>query len=74
MNLWRNLRFIGMLVQLKLSHMMVFRVSFFGAFLADGMLFIVQLLAFHVIYSQVDTIGDWSRGRHAYFHRHIFHD
>ncbi|MGF7144197.1 ABC-2 type transport system permease protein [Anaerotaenia torta] len=63
----KNLRFIRLLLRLKLSHMMVFRLSFFGAFLADGVLFVVQLLTFNIIYSQVDTIGDWSRGQMLVF-------
>ncbi|GHU86902.1 ABC transporter permease [Spirochaetia bacterium] len=66
-NLRRNLRFVRMLVKLRLSHMMVFRLSFFGAFFADASLFAVQLLAFSAIYSQVDSIGDWGRGRMLIF-------
>ena len=62
-----NLRFILLLTKLKLQHMMVFRLSFFGAFFADGILFITQLLAFNVIYSQVDSIGGWSRGEMLIF-------
>jgi len=63
----RNLRFILLLLKLKLSHMMVFRLSFFGGFFADGMLFLVQLLAFNTIYGHVDTIGNWSRGQMLIF-------
>lgn len=47
--------------------MMVFRLSFFGGFFADGMLFLVQLLAFNTIYGHVDTIGNWSRGQMLIF-------
>ena len=63
----RNLRFILLLLKLKLSRMTVWRLSFFGAFFADGVLFLVQLLTFQVIYSQVDAIGDWSRGQMIIF-------
>ena len=63
----RNLRFILLLFKLKFSRMMVWRLSFFGAFFADGTLFLVQLLAFQVIYSQVDAIGDWGRGQMIIF-------
>lgn len=63
----KTLRFIFLLIKLKLSHMMVFRLSFFGAFFADSTLFIVQLLTFNIIYSQVDTIGNWSRGQMLIF-------
>ena len=61
------MRFIWLLCKLRLSHMMVFRLSFFGAFFADGMLFLVQVLTFNVIYGQVDAIGDWSRGQMLIF-------
>ncbi len=63
----RNLRFIGLLIRLRLSHLMVFRLSFFGAFFADGMLFLVQVLTFSLIYGQVDNIGGWSRGQMLIF-------
>ena len=46
---------------------MIWRLSFFGAFFADGALFIVQLLTFQVIYSQVEAIGDWGRGQMIIF-------
>ncbi|MDR3085567.1 MAG: ABC-2 family transporter protein [Christensenellaceae bacterium] len=63
----RNLRFIWLLTKLRLAHTMVFRVSFFGAFFADGALFLVQMLAFSLIYGQVDGIGGWSRGQMMIF-------
>lgn len=63
----RNIKFIFLLIKFKLSHMMVFRMSFFGAFFADGTLFLVQLLTFNIIYGQVDIIGDWSRGQMLVF-------
>ncbi|MCL2866749.1 MAG: ABC transporter permease [Clostridia bacterium] len=63
----RNVRFVLLLMKLKLSRMMMFRVSFFGAFIADGTMFIIQLLAFEAIYSQVDAIGGWNRGQMIIF-------
>lgn len=63
----KNLRLIWLLLKLKLSHMMVFQVSFFGTFFADGILFLVQLLTFNIIYGQVDTIGNWSRAEMLIF-------
>jgi len=63
----RNIKFILLLLRLKLSRMMVWRLSFFGAFFADGVLFLVQLLTFQVIYSRVDAIGDWGRGQMIIF-------
>ncbi len=63
----RNVRFIWLLIKLKLTHMMMFRLDFFEGFLADGALFMVQLLAFEAIYGQVTSIGDWSRGQMILF-------
>lgn len=62
-----NLRFILLLIKLKLTRMMMFRISFFGAFLADGSLFVTQILCFSAIYSQVDSIGGWNRGQMLIF-------
>ena len=67
MTLRRNLRFIWLLVKMKLVRTMAFRYSFFAVFFADGTLFVVQLLAFAVIYGQVDAIGDWGRGHMMVF-------
>ncbi len=55
-----NLRFITALIRMKLSKLMVFRLSFFGAFFVDGSLFLIQVLFYQAIYSKVDTIGGWS--------------
>jgi len=63
----RNLRFVLLLIKLKLSRMMVFRVSFFGVFFADGTLFLVQLLTFSTIYAHVESIGGWDRGQMIIF-------
>lgn len=63
----RNLRLILLLIRFKFTRMMAFRLSFFGAFLADGVLFLVQLLTFETLYSQVDSIGGWSRGQMILF-------
>lgn len=63
----RNFRFLCTLVRMKLSHMMVFRLSFFGAFFVDGTLFLIQLLLFQSIYSQVETIGGWTKGEMMIF-------
>lgn len=63
----KNFRVIRMLIKCKLSRMLMFRADFFTAFWADGVLFLVQLLVFETIYSQVDTIGDWGRGEMIIF-------
>ena len=66
-NIKRNFRFVLLLIKLKLSHMMVFRFNFFGAFLADGLMFVVQILTFSIIFGQVDSIGGWGRGEMLIF-------
>lgn len=48
------------LIRMKLSKLMVFRLSFFGAFFVDGSMFLFQVLFYQAIYSKVDTIGGWS--------------
>lgn len=59
----RNLRFILVLIKMKFSHMMMYRLSFFGATFVDGSLFILWLLMFNSIYSNVESIGGWNRGQ-----------
>lgn len=63
----RQIKLIFMLIKMKLSHMMVFRLSFFEAFFVDGTLFAVQMITFSAIYGNVDTIGGWSRGEMIVF-------
>lgn len=63
----KNLRLVRLLVRMRLSHLMVFRFSFFGAFFVDGTLFAVQILMFSAIYGQVDAIGGWTRGQMLIF-------
>ena len=63
----KNLRFILLLIKFKFSRMMAFRFSFWGVFFADGSLFLIQLLTFETIYSQVDSIGGWDRGQMIIF-------
>lgn len=67
MTLKRNLKFIALMLKMKLSRMMAFRLGFFGGFFADGALFVVQLLVFSAIYGQVDSIGGWGRGQMLIF-------
>lgn len=63
----RNLKLILTLAKLRLSHLMVFRLSFFGAFFVDGSLFAIQLLMFDVLYGQIESIGGWQRGEMTIF-------
>ncbi|WP_289301946.1 ABC transporter permease [Sporofaciens musculi] len=57
-----NFRFLAELIKLRLSHIMTFRLGFFGPFLVDASFFMVQLLAFEAIYGHVDNIRGWGHG------------
>lgn len=61
MSLTRQFKIIYMLMKMKLSKNMSFRFSFFGVFFVDGSMFLIQLLMFSAIYSQVESIGGWNR-------------
>lgn len=63
----RNLKVVKELIKLRLQHIMVFRLGFFGPFFVDGSLFLIQLLVFQVIYSNVDNIGGWNTGEMIVF-------
>jgi len=62
-----NLRFIQLLFKMKLQRQMMYPLSFFGATLVDGSLFLLWLLMFETIYRQVDSIGGWSQGQTTIF-------
>ncbi|MDE7283056.1 MAG: ABC transporter permease [Lachnospiraceae bacterium] len=61
-NLKKNMRVFKELLYLRFHGLTVFRLDFFAPFLIDGSLFVIQLLAFGVIYANVDTIGSWHQG------------
>lgn len=63
----KNIRFVGLLTKLKLSHIVVFRLTFFGAFFADGLLFAIQLLVFDTIFGNIDKIGSWNQAQMIIF-------
>ncbi|OGO77583.1 MAG: ABC transporter permease [Clostridiales bacterium GWB2_37_7] len=67
MRITRQLKIIYMLLKMKLSRNMAFRFSFFGVFFVDGSLFLIQLLMFSTIYSQVGSIGGWDRSQMLFF-------
>lgn len=62
-----NLRFIWLLFKMKLQKQMMYRLSFFGATIVDGSVFLIWLLMFETIYGQVDSIGGWSQGQSTIF-------
>lgn len=58
----KNWRVLKELFWPRFHGLTVFRFDFFAPFFVDGSLFLIQLLAFGFIYSNVDTIGSWGRG------------
>lgn len=61
-NLKKNGRVLRELILLRFHGLMVFRLDFFGPFFVDGSLFVIQLMAFAAVYSNVDQIGGWGIG------------
>ena len=62
-----NYRFIKELLKLRMSHLMAFRLGFFGPLFVDVSLFFIQLLVFQAIFSNVDRIGSWGQGEMIIF-------
>lgn len=58
----KNMRVLREMTKLRLHGLMVFRLDFFAPMFIDGSLFLIQLLAFAVVYKNVETIGRWGRG------------
>ncbi len=58
MKLMHSLRVIAALAKAQLSSSMVYRFSFWGAFIGDLILFLIQWLFFGVI-TQNGSVGDW---------------
>lgn len=57
-----NIKFISELIKLRLSHIMTFRLGFFGPFFINTSYFLVQLFAFEAIYGHVENIRGWGHG------------
>lgn len=58
----KNMHVLRELFYLRVHGLMVFRFDFFAPFFVDGSLFVIQLMAFYSIYSNVDAIGSWGKG------------
>jgi len=63
----KHCKVLFMLFKMKLSKNMAFRFSFFGVCFVDGSLFLIQLLMFSSIYSQVGNIGGWDKQEMLFF-------
>lgn len=62
-----NYRFIKELLKLRMTHLMAFRLGFFGPLFVDTSLFLIQILVFQAIFSNVDKIGSWGQGEMIIF-------
>ncbi|MDF2821846.1 MAG: transporter permease [Clostridiales bacterium] len=58
----KNSRVIRVLIGLRFQNLMMIRLGFFGPFFVDGSLFLIQLVVFQTIYTEVDRIGTWESG------------
>ena len=56
------MRVLKQMFYLRFHGLTVFRLDFFAPFFIDGSLFLIQIMAFGVVYSNVETIGSWGRG------------
>ena len=63
----KQARFLWTLLRMRLSHLLVFRLSFFGATFVDGSMFLLQIVMFSSIYAHVDGIGGWGYGEMLVF-------
>lgn len=61
-SLRKNGRVLKEMLSLRFHGLIIFRLDFFAPFFIDSSLFIIQLLAFGAIYSNIDTIGNWKQG------------
>lgn len=61
-NFKKNLHVFKEMFYLRFHGSIVSRLDFFAPFFIDGTLFIIQLLAFKVIYSNTGRIGSWGHG------------
>lgn len=61
-HLKKNMRVLKEMFRLRVHGLMVFRFDFFAPFFVDGSLFLIQLLAFEAVYSNINTIGNWGKG------------
>lgn len=63
----KNFRILRELLRIRLQNLMLFRLGFFGPFFVDGSLFVIQLLVFRAVYSNVDRVGTWGEGEMILF-------
>lgn len=61
------MRVLRELVRIRFQGLMMYRLGFFGPFFVDGSLFVVQLLVFGAVYSNVEQIGTWGQGEMILF-------
>lgn len=63
----KNFRILKELLRIRFEGLMMFRLGFFGPFFVDGSLFVIQLMVFGAVYSNVERIGSWGQGEMILF-------
>ena len=63
----KNFRVLRELMRIRFQGLMMFRLGFFGPFFVDGSLFVIQLMVFRIVYSNVERIGSWGVGEFILF-------
>jgi len=63
----KSWRILWTLIRCRVSRQMVYRLSFWTAFWVDLLIFVMQLITFSAIFSQVPAIGGWTLAHMAIF-------
>ncbi len=67
MKLLRYLKIVFMLLRFRLSGRMMYSVNFWSSFLVDVSVFLIQIIVFSAVFSQVDSINGWNRYQMIFF-------
>lgn len=63
----KKIRILYTLLRTRISSQMIYRASFWTAFWVDMLVFVLQLLTFSAIFSQIESIGGWTLAHMAIF-------
>ncbi len=63
----KKIRIMLTLLRCRVSRQMMYRLSFWTAFMIDLSFFLIQLIIFATIFNQIDTIGEWTMPHMAIF-------
>lgn len=57
----RHLRLLKMFFKFRLSNQMIYRASFWTAFIIDTSMFLIQLLVFSTLFLNTDSLNGWNK-------------